>query len=60
MSAVGVVFIGFGMLAVWGAFHMANVFDVLRSIVGAPIPARTDVGALKQSGTQASTKSVSA
>lgn len=51
MTAVGVLFIGFGMLAVWSSFHLTNVFDVLRHIVGAPVPARDPTGGLAaQSG----------
>jgi hypothetical protein len=53
MTAVGVLFVGFGVLAMWSAFHTSNIFDVLHSVVGAPVPVRTDAGVLKKSGSAA-------
>ena len=49
MSAIGVMLIGFGILTAWAGFNTTSVFDLLRSIVGAPIPARTDAGKIKPS-----------
>ena len=45
--------LGFGVLTVWAGFNRTHVFDLLRAIVGAPVPARTDAGALKTSTTGA-------
>ena len=42
MSAIGLMVLGFGILTAWAGFNRTHVFDLLRSIVGAPVPARTD------------------
>jgi len=47
MSALGLILIGFGVLTAWAGFNRTVVFDLLRSIVGAPVAARTDAGAIK-------------
>ena len=47
MSALGLIVLGFGILTAWAGFNRTHVFDLLRAIVGAPVPARTDAGALK-------------
>lgn len=49
MSAIGLILIGFGILTAWAGFNRTHVFDLLRAIVGAPVPARSDAGALKPS-----------
>jgi hypothetical protein len=53
MSAIGIMLIGFGILTAWAGFNRTSVFDLLRAIVGAPVPARTDAGALKPAGASA-------
>ena len=53
MSAIGLMLLGFGILTAWAGFNRTHVFDLLRAIVGAPVPARTDAGALKTSTTGA-------
>lgn len=46
MSALGVMLVGFGILTVWSGLDATNVFDVLRTFVGAPAPARDRTGKL--------------
>lgn len=36
MSAIGIMLIGFGILTVWSGWELVNVFDILRSFIGAP------------------------
>lgn len=36
MTAVGVMLIGFGVLTAWSGWELVNVFDLLRSFIGAP------------------------
>jgi hypothetical protein len=47
MSALGFLLIGFGMLSIWSGLQRANVFDVLRSILGAPTVKRDEYGKVK-------------
>lgn len=47
VSALGLMLIGFGVLTAWAGFDRVNVFDILRSFIGAPVPKRGDTGALK-------------
>lgn len=54
MSAIGLMLIGFGILTTWAGFNRTHVFDLLRAIIGAPVPARTDAGALKPTSGAAS------
>lgn len=49
MTALGFMLVGFGVLTVWSALDRTNVFDILRSFIGAPLPRRTDAGAIKGS-----------
>lgn len=46
MSALGLIFVGFGLLTVWSGFDRTIVFDVLRSLIGAPVTQRDKTGAL--------------
>lgn len=48
VSALGFVLVGFGLLTAWAGLMRTNVFDVLRSILGAPTPERSEYGALKE------------
>jgi hypothetical protein len=44
VSAVGVLLIGFGALAIWAGFARVSPLDVIRAVLGASVPARTDKG----------------
>lgn len=47
MSALGIMLIGIGALTVWAGFDRVNIFDLLRSFIGAPVPTRSKEGAIK-------------
>lgn len=53
MTAVGVMLIGFGILTAWSGWELVNVFDLLRSFVGAP--AKVTPGQPNTTATLAST-----
>lgn len=46
MSALGIMAIGFGILTAWAGFDRTNIFDLLRSFIGAPVAKRTPEGAI--------------
>jgi hypothetical protein len=46
MSALGLMLFGFGLLTAWSGFDRTIVFDVLRSLLGAPVAARSKTGAV--------------
>lgn len=46
MSALGLMLAGIGVLTIWSGLDRVIVFDVLRSIIGAPVTPRTSVGTL--------------
>jgi hypothetical protein len=46
MTALGVLFVGFGVLTMWAGFDRTNIFDLLRTFIGAPTPKRKPSGAL--------------
>jgi hypothetical protein len=45
MSALGLMLFGFGLLTAWAGFDRTIVFDVLRSLLGAPVASRAKTGA---------------
>jgi hypothetical protein len=44
VSAIGLLLVGFGILTAWAALQRTNVFDVLRSILGAKPVERDEYG----------------
>lgn len=36
MTAIGFMLIGFGVVTAWSGFEKVSVFDVLRTVIGAP------------------------
>jgi len=38
--------LAFGGLLIWAGFARANIFDILRTSIGAPVAPRTPAGAL--------------
>ena len=44
MTTLGFLALGFGVLTVWAGLVRVNVFDILRSFIGAPVPTRNEVG----------------
>lgn len=53
MSALGLMFIGFGLLTAWAGLDRVIVFDVLRAFIGAPVAPHSTTGAPATSGTAA-------
>lgn len=56
MSAIGIMLIGFGILTVWSGWELVNVFDILRSFIGAP-SAPVDLSSLTVPGASSSSPS---
>jgi hypothetical protein len=46
VSALGLMLFGFGLLTAWSGFDRTIVFDVLRSLLGAPVTHRDETGKL--------------
>lgn len=50
LAAAVVLLLGFGALTIWAGFARVSVFDVIRSTLGAPVPARDKYGQVKTQG----------
>lgn len=50
LPAAVILLLGFGALTIWAGFARVNVFDVIRSTLGEPVPNRDKHGAIKVEG----------